>query len=279
MINTQQRLSYDQGWTENDTLKECSRELSTLNHYHFQLKVFSDRPLIEQLVLPRAPRDLLRQIGTYVSGSSKRCAQLETLLELLIGKKKEILRTCSTRWLSLKKCFESVLNNWDVLLAFFKQAAAQDKLKSTEFILFKLSNECRKIYLYFLKYVLNYFNMLNALFQSKAPLIQVLQLESVKIFLDLRQNFIKATELNISCAVRSPHVSLPFEDVFLGHDCNELINKIPIMAANRIRMDCVFYITALEEIQRRLPLKANILNKWSFYVLQLQWGRKETKMT
>lgn len=84
------------------------------------------------LELPRAPEDLLRQIGSYISGSSKRCAQLESLQEMLKEKKKKILRACATRWLSHEKCVESILDNWDVLIAFFKQASAQDKLKSTE---------------------------------------------------------------------------------------------------------------------------------------------------
>ncbi|XP_054083617.1 protein FAM200C-like [Zeugodacus cucurbitae] len=80
------------------------------------------------LALPRAPEDLLRQIGSYVSGSSKRCAQLEAVQEMLGGRKKKILRMCATRWLSHHWCVESVLENCDVLLEFFKQAGAQDKL-------------------------------------------------------------------------------------------------------------------------------------------------------
>ncbi|XP_053960494.1 uncharacterized protein LOC128864761 [Anastrepha ludens] len=217
------------------------------------------------LALPRGPEDLLRQIGSYVSGSSKRCAQLEALQEMLNEKKKKILRTCTTRWLSHHKCVESVLENWDVLLAFFNQAVTQDKLKSTEAILLELNNQCNKIYLFFLKYVLNYFNTLNALFQSKAPLIQVLQRESIKIFLSLGQNFIKKSELNITCAVRSPHISLPLEEVFLGFECNELLKTVPKTAANKIRTDCLqFYITALEEIQRRLPLKTELFKEIEF---------------
>ncbi|XP_018800383.1 PREDICTED: uncharacterized protein LOC108975974, partial [Bactrocera latifrons] len=147
------------------------------------------------LALPRAPEVILRQIGSYVSGSSKRCAQLEAVQEMLGGRKKTILRMCATRWLSHHRCVESVLENWEVLLEFFKQAAAQDKLKSTEISSFELNNECNRAYLLFLKYVLNYFNTLNAPFQSKVPLIHVLQRESEKLFLSLGQNFIKSRNL------------------------------------------------------------------------------------
>lgn len=116
------------------------------------------------LALPRAPEDLLRQIGSYVSGSSKRCAQLEAVQETLGVRKKKILRTCATRWLSHHRCVESVLENWKVLLECFKQAVVKDKLKSTKTILLELNNECNRSYLLFLKYVLNYFNTLNAHF-------------------------------------------------------------------------------------------------------------------
>ncbi|XP_049304042.1 protein ZBED8-like [Bactrocera dorsalis] len=230
------------------------------------------------LALPRAPEDLLRQIGSYVSGSSKRCAQLEAVQEMLGGRKKKILRMCATRWLSHHRCVESVLENWEVLLEFFKQAVAQDKLKSTEIISFELNNECNRAYLLFLKYVLNYFNTLNALFQSKVPLIHVFQRESEKLFLSLGQNFIKKSELNTTCAVRSPHISLPIEEVFFGHECIDLLTTIPKAAANKIRMDCLqFYIIALEEIQRRLPLGTGIFAEMEFLSPEIAMGVKGNK--
>ncbi|KAI8116241.1 E3 SUMO-protein ligase [Lucilia cuprina] len=42
------------------------------------------------LMLPRAPEDLVRQIGTYISGSSKRCSQLEKFQEMMNEEKKII---------------------------------------------------------------------------------------------------------------------------------------------------------------------------------------------
>lgn len=110
------------------------------------------------LKLPRAPEELIRQIGTYISASSKRCCQLEEFQEMLNQEKRKILRTSDTRWLSHQKCIERILENWHVLVEYFKVAAPQDKLKSAELILSELTNECNKAYLLFLKYVLNYFN-------------------------------------------------------------------------------------------------------------------------
>ena len=118
------------------------------------------------LALPRAPEELLRQIGTYVSGSSKRCSQIEELQDLFQQEKRKILRTSATRWLSHQKCVCRTLDNYNVLQEYFRHAVATDKLKSAEIILTELSNQCNRAYLFFLKYVLGYFNELNAIFQS-----------------------------------------------------------------------------------------------------------------
>lgn len=177
-------------------------------------------------------------------------------------KKRKILKTSATRWLSHQKCIERILDNWDVLLEFFKHASINDKLKSAQIILTELTNECNKAYLYFLKYVLSFFNELNALFQAKKPLIHTLYLESTKIFFKLGQNFIKKTELKTDCNVRSPHISLPVDEIYLGPECLELLKKLSKVAADQIKLDCFsFYISALEEIQQRLPIQSNSLFK------------------
>ncbi|XP_046805926.1 protein ZBED8-like [Lucilia cuprina] len=93
------------------------------------------------LMLPRAPEDLVRQIGTYISGSSKRCSQLEKFQEMMNKEKRKILRTSTTRWLSHQKCIERILDNWQVLVEYFKFAIKQDKLKSADVILTELTNE------------------------------------------------------------------------------------------------------------------------------------------
>lgn len=212
--------------------------------------------------LPRAPEELIRQIGTYISGSSKRCTELEEFQVMMKEEKRRILRTSETRWLSRQKCIERILHYWNVLIEYFKSAHARDKLKSAEWICAEFSNVCNKAYLLFLKYALNYLNELNALFQSKKILVHVLHSESVKIFLKLGQNCIKKTELKTNCIVRSPHVSLPIQEVFLGPECEEFLKQLPEKNMLQIKMDCLkFYIKALEEIQNRLPLKTESLFK------------------
>lgn len=209
------------------------------------------------MVLPRAPEDLLRQVYSYLSGSSKRCAQLEEMQDYFNVDKKKILRAASTRWLSLHKCVDRILENWEVLRDYFRVAVSEDKLKSAEIILKELENLCTKAYLLFLKYVLNYFNSLNALFQAKKPLIHELHTECRKLFLRIGQNFIKPDKLHENVNVRSPHIYVDIETMYLGRECSAVLNSITDQeAVTTIKKDCLnFYITALEEIQNRLPIK------------------------
>ena len=86
---------------------------------------------------------------------------------MLNEEKRKILRTSIPRWLSHQKCVEPILLNWQVLLEYFKFSSTRDKLKSAEFIYNELTNDCNKACLLYLKYVLNYFNSVNALFQAK----------------------------------------------------------------------------------------------------------------
>ena len=157
---------------------------------------------------------------------------------------------------------ERILENWDALLEYFQQAVQTDKLKSAEIILNELQNTCTKTYLHFMKYVLSYFNKINALFQSKKPLVHELHSESVKIFMKLGQNFIRHELLCVTVDVRSPHTSLSVEDIFLGTECNDLLKQMPKTQGDRIRNDCLqFYIVALEEIQKQLPINDNSIFK------------------
>lgn len=214
------------------------------------------------LKLARAPEDLIRQIGTYVSGSPKRCAQLEEFQVLMSEEKRKILRTSSTRWLSHQKCIERILENWQILIEYFTFVSEQDKLKTAEHILNELKNDHNKAYLLFLKYVLNYFNNLNALFQSKKTLVHVLHSESKKIFLKLGQNFIKKEYLKTDCNLKSSDIFLSIEDVYVGNECEDFLNGFSESTIYEIKWDCLqFYITALEETQSRLPLQDSSIFK------------------
>lgn len=231
------------------------------------------------LVLPRAPEDLIRQIYSYFSGSSKRCLQLEEMQEYFNYEKKKILRVSSTRWLSLQKCIERVLDNWEVLKAYFRVAVVEDKLKSAELILSEMDNECVRAYLLFLKYVLNYFNSLNALFQSKKPLVQELYTESKKIFIKLAQNFIKPEKLHVNVNVHCPENYVDLENLYLGHECNNLLSNIGDEGVVKtVKTDILnFYIEASAGIQERLPINDDFFQNLIFLKPEISLNKSRSE--
>lgn len=75
----------------------------------------------------------------------------------------------------------------------------------------------------FLKFVLNSFNSISALFQSKKPLIHEIYSKSRKLFLKVGQNFIKPENLNTDENVRNPHIYVQLEDLYLGQQRNNIL--------------------------------------------------------
>ncbi|KAH7959058.1 hypothetical protein HPB49_007871 [Dermacentor silvarum] len=146
------------------------------------------------LKLPRYLEDLLRNIASYFSQSSKRQAQLCSLQEYLRTEKRKILCPSETRWLVLHSCIERVFEEWETLRLLFLQASVEDRIVAAEPILNQM-NSITEAYLKFIKYALNFFNKLNALFQSNENLIAELQRESQRLLRCLLQNFIQPSVL------------------------------------------------------------------------------------
>lgn len=74
-----------------------------------------------------------------------------------------------------------------------------------------------------------------------------------EIFYKLCQNFIKKSELKFNCSIRSPQITLPIKDIYVGSDCEELLKKFPEDNVLQIKSDCLkLYTIVLEETQQRL---------------------------
>lgn len=209
--------------------------------------------------LPRSPEELLRNVYNYVSGSAKRCAQLQEMQEYFQDKKLKILKLATTRWLSRHECVTRILYNWTTLEHYFRIAVVEDKLKSAEIILTELTNIYTKAYLLFLKYSLSYFNNFNALFQSRKPLIHVLYAETFSLMKQICKNFIKAQYLDSDLSLinlRDPKHFIKLEDIYVGPECSELFPNMPLDGKTAFLKNClVFYIEASVDLQKRLPDK------------------------
>lgn len=102
--------------------------------------------------------------STYISNSQKRFAILCEYQKLFGIESRKILKLSDTRWLVLKKYVTRLLDNWDVLKHYFRLEVFQNKTKVAQDIYNISNNDKIEAYMFFLKYVLNYFNKFNVLF-------------------------------------------------------------------------------------------------------------------
>ena len=83
----------------------------------------------------------------------------------------KILQPSQTRWLSLHKCVDRILEQWDVLKQLFTLAQVEEKNPVAKLIYHEIQNPYNKAYLCFLQYILPLINAFNAFFQSDKVLI------------------------------------------------------------------------------------------------------------
>lgn len=221
--------------------------------------------------LPKNIEDLIRNIASYFSHSSKRQAELFQLQQYLSAEKAKILRPADTRWLALQKCVERILSQWEVLKLLFFQAQVEDKLVSADLIMKDLNNPFTKAYLTFMNYTLTYFNQLNALFQSKISLIGILQEESLRMARLLCKNFIKPQYLNDLSKIEpfSSTYLLPLNKICLGSECENILSAesegLEAADIDKFRERClIFYQTSYGEIKKRLPLFDPLFTEMKF---------------
>ncbi|KYN09439.1 hypothetical protein ALC57_18445 [Trachymyrmex cornetzi] len=172
--------------------------------------------------------------------ASKPCEKLPSSCENLIVLERNKLLKLS-RWLILQKCVVRILENWNVLQNYFVLAVVEDKLKSAEVILSHLNDDIFKAYFLFLKYVLNFFNSFNALFQSREceNLLKLLPLEC-------RQQIKLACLDFYKTAVQEMLKRLPYKDPLFEH-LTFLDPKIALYDENRIKIKDLSHIAVIIE--------------------------------
>jgi hypothetical protein len=113
-----------------------------------------------------------------------------------------------------------------------------------------------KVYLFFMKYALNFLNSFNALFQSGTILIHKLREHCHNLFTQLCSNYLKPelcnSEMIFSINLRNPHNFLQLIKIKLGGECELFLKTLPD-GQEEFRKKCLsFYITAAVEIASRL---------------------------
>ncbi|EFN72092.1 Zinc finger protein KIAA0543, partial [Camponotus floridanus] len=219
--------------------------------------------------IPAHCEEFLRKIASYINSSPKRLAVFNEFSECFQDTNRKILKLCDTRWLSHYLCIDRLLELWDSIKYFLNEIVVSEKTKSGEYLLSLMENVNIKAYYLFLKYVLNFFNSFNAFFQAHETRIHILQTKSVNFLVQISEHFLKPDLLkhlltNLSFHKKENQISL--DNVNLGPRYEEYLYKLVkeghANVVTIIRQNCLqFYITAAEEIRKRLPVNNIFLHK------------------
>lgn len=114
--------------------------------------------------LPRFLEDMMRDIYSYIKGSTKRLASLQMYQKLYNVALHKILYPSQTRWLSLESVVIRLLEQYDLLCKVFETAAKEEKLLAPQKIYDWLRDPQTKIFLHFLQFILPQFNKLNTVY-------------------------------------------------------------------------------------------------------------------
>ena len=167
--------------------------------------------------LPFSIDEILVDTFYYFKHSSKWLAALEEKQLLFDVTDINILKHVLTRWLSIGRSLQRVLENWDALKAYFKEErkeATTQQQKSNRNPQSRLqrleeffASPSKWLYCIFLQFAIKPFDEFNTIMQSEAPMIHLLRLNLHKLLNSLFNRFLKP-----SCRLGKNLLEVKFED-------------------------------------------------------------------
>jgi hypothetical protein len=80
--------------------------------------------------LPRTPEEFVRSAASYFSvPAKKKTAQLAEMQEFFNIEQKKMFKLFATRWLSMQHAVKRIIDNWEVLLNYFRLANFEENSK------------------------------------------------------------------------------------------------------------------------------------------------------
>lgn len=218
-------------------------------------------------MLPSSVEEFCRDVCNYFSHSSNRLKDLKKCQMFAKIEPHKMLKLSQTRWLSLQMVVNRILEQWNALLLFFTSEVSENddaNIGHARHILEALKNPVFKLYLLYLKYVLDIVNRLNLEFQSEDLKLHVLQSRISTLVRTLIRNYVKKEHLlddldktNFS----NPRVFLKLEEIYYGAEVEQFILKTEINRNDLLgfRTKCLnFYIELVKQIQNRFTFSDDV---------------------
>lgn len=221
--------------------------------------------------LPSSCEYMLYAIAKYISSNINKSAISEEHKQFFGVKLYKILKSSGTTWPVLLKFLPKLTDNWEILKQCFNVDVSENKNASAKCVLKILNNDRIKAYMLFLKYSLNFFQNFNALFQSRKILIHKLAKSSEQLIMQIGQNFLLPASLqDISLNTVHPKNYLPLNEIYVGPECDKLLQSQKVNFANEVRSKCLdFYISVTKDMIKLLPFNSTVLRNLKFLNFEL----------
>jgi hypothetical protein len=226
--------------------------------------------------LPFSIDDILVNTYYYIDKSSKRIGALEEFQHLYDVKHQKILKHVPTRWLSIERCLDRILENWNALKMFFKKEAEQrKKTDSEESVPERLAkffkSPTNKLYCFFLQYGLKPFCVTNVKLQDEAPQVHKLQ-RTIRSFLrELLVKFVAPWAMTGQLLVEVKYKVRTNQkkntDILIGEAAKTCIFKKKEVNLRESRITEFFetvrnfYEAGVDYVKEKLPLHQELLEK------------------
>lgn len=152
------------------------------------------------ITLPKRCEELMKNVYSYFSRSSKRMIQFENFQKLNEVTRHRLLQPAQTRWLSVQAAVERLVEQWPALVPFFQDVKNRERSLAVDNITNDLCDPFIKLLFLFLNFILPKITNLNTYFQTSASVITELDSrmratyeEILLMYLD--RNYIKQREL------------------------------------------------------------------------------------
>ncbi len=120
-------------------------------------------------------------------------------MEFNNNKVRNVIKHVSTRWLSLGRCIERTLKQWDSLESYFlsyfdlphdPEDQTNDNTNQEKRLVKAFKDPLTKLYAMFIQSVIPIFDSFNTFLQSEAPLIHMLYQCTIRLYCSLLSRFI-----------------------------------------------------------------------------------------
>lgn len=203
--------------------------------------------------------------------------RLADFQDLYDVEQQKMLKHVCTRWLSIGRCLERLLKNWDALKSFFKeeQKFVKDKGTSAQHervdrIVLFLKSPTNHLCCIFLHYTNKVFNAVLFSLQSDEPKVHSLRRSLQKLLLDIFVRFVKPVALKGKSSLEDVQYKLPYHvkshaDLIIGEDARAFIAEKEKRALRDSRLEEFFvnvkryFVVVCDYLVAKLPLQQELL--------------------